>query len=141
VIAGERHVRLLVTLVLGSSEHEVALDRVSVVDDEDAFPDVPMLSRVIDAGERLDGLSDWQQFRARKRLAQCLLMDEHQVPNGDKSIDRAMHRHWTPALAAIFGEPDSPSSVRRWRQQRGTPGRRRLQDMLSRSASARRGPA
>jgi hypothetical protein len=133
----DRRLRLLVTIVLGPAEHDVALERVSVLDDEEVFPDLPLLSRVIASDIELDGLSDWERFRARKRLCQCELMDEHDVPNGNKSIDIALHRYWTPSLSALFGSPDSPSSIRRWRQSRGVPGQRRLADMMTSRAPKR----
>lgn len=129
----ERRVRLLVTIVLGPAEHEVALERVAVTDDVDPLADVPMLGRVL-AANLPDGLSDWEQYRSRKRLIQCLLMDQYDVPHGEKAVAIALARYWTPALSALFGDPDDPSSINRWRRTRGSVRQRRLADMATRRA-------
>ncbi len=137
----EHHIRLLVTIGLGQSDHEVTLEKVAVAEDPGVFPDLPAFGRALAAEPERPGVSDWDQFRARKRLAQCLLMDQYDTPNGDKAIAVALHRHWTPLLAAAFGRPDDPSSIRRWRRTRGRPGSRRLVDMLPSGRRERGDPA
>lgn len=127
-----RHLRLLITVAVGPSEDEVVLERISVGDEPSPFPDIPALGAALMEEEGQEHLTEWEQFRVRKRLAQCLLMDQFDVPNGDKSIAIALHRYWTPALAAVFGSPNDPSSVRRWRRVRGKARRRHLSETIPR---------
>lgn len=134
------HLRLLVTVSFGPDGHDATLERVVVADDTSLFPDVPAYGRAMAAETDRPGLTDWEHYRARKRLVQCLLMDQYETPNGDKAIAIALHRHWTPQLTAAFGRPDDPSSIRRWRRTRGRSGSRRLADMLPSASRRRAGP-
>lgn len=126
-------IRLVLTIRLGKDDHDATVEEVAVADDPGILPDIPAFGRAMESEPDRPGLSDFEQFRSRKRLAQCLLMDQYDTPNGDKAIAVALHRHWTPLLMAVFGRPDDPSSIRRWRRTRGRPGSRRLVDMLSAS--------
>lgn len=59
--------------------------------------------------------------------AHCDLLDALSVPNGIKAISIALHAHWSSGHRARFGEPASPSTVKRWRterSQRSRDGRR-----------------
>lgn len=124
-------IRLVLTIRLGEDDHDATVEEVAVAGDPEILPDIPAFGRAIECEPDRPGLSGFEQFRSRKRLAQCLLMDQYDTPNGDKAIAVALHRYWTPQLTAVFGEPDDPSSIRRWRRTRGRPGHRRLIDMLS----------
>ncbi|KHA63118.1 hypothetical protein [Sphingomonas sp. Ant20] len=126
-------IRLVVTIRLGQDGHDATVEKVANADDPGILPDIPAFGRAMESEPDRPGLSEFEQFRSRKRLAQCLLMDQYDTPNGDKAIAVALHRHWTPLLKAVFGRPDDPSSIRRWRRTRGRPGSRRLIDMLSSS--------
>ncbi len=61
--------------------------------------------------------------------AHCDLMDQLGVPNGTKAISIALHDHWGPDHRRRFGDPASPSTVKRWRASRkagkGTPGEKK----------------
>lgn len=124
-------IRLVVTIRLGQNGHDATVEKIAAADDPGILPDIPAFGRAIESEPDRPGLSDFEQFRSRKRLAQCLLMDQYDTPNGDKAIAVALHRHWSSGMTAMFGRPDDPSSIRRWRRTRGRPGSRRLVDMLS----------
>ncbi len=123
MIVPDRDIRLLVTIALGLAGHDVTVKRVAIADDPAMFPEMPELEQALADVTLRSDLNDWQRFRERKKLAQCLLMDRHDVPNGNKAIDIAIRRHWTPRLAMVFGEPNDPSSIRRWRARRAGPAR------------------
>lgn len=77
--------------------------------------------------------------RALKMLVQCELLDLHGVSNGDKAIDIALSRYWSQAHIDTYGPHDHPASIKRWRIERGSPGRRSLRAMeLRRDARADR---
>ncbi|UYY76809.1 hypothetical protein [Sphingomonas sp. R1] len=61
--------------------------------------------------------------------AHCDLMDQLEVPNGTKAISIALHNHWGPDYRRRFGDPASPSTVKRWRASRkagkSTPGEKK----------------
>ncbi|WP_157084788.1 MULTISPECIES: hypothetical protein [Sphingomonas] len=61
--------------------------------------------------------------------AHCDLMDQLAIPNGTKAISIALHKHWGADHRERFGDPASPSTVKRWRASRkagkGTPGEKK----------------
>ncbi|MFN3725451.1 MAG: hypothetical protein ACK4SZ_04020 [Allosphingosinicella sp.] len=67
---------------------------------------------------------------AAKMLAQVLLMDEKDVPNGIKAMEKALAKHWPGEFEERFGPHDKPTTIRRWRATRGTPGNRLLVDFV-----------
>lgn len=131
---GRRRVQLQITIALGATQDDVTIERISIPEAPNPVPAIPAFAQAV-ADDVMTGVrADCDDFRARKRLAQCLLMDQFDVANGDKAIAIALHRHWTADLNIIFGRPDSPSSIKRWRAERGTPANRRLVDMVARSS-------
>jgi hypothetical protein len=133
--AGGRKLQLLITIVLGNAEEDVTLERVSVPVEVNPVPSIPAFAATVAASRECSSGNAFEEFRARKRLAQCLLMDQFDIENGDKAIGIALHRHWTSDLSIIFGPPDSPSTIKRWRSQRGTSKHRRLAEMRARDPS------
>lgn len=77
-----------------------------------------------------------------KMLKQIQMLDDAGVPNGDKAIDRFLHKSWDEKLVAEHGEHDPPRTIRSWRRNRGRPGRRHPRDMirLNRVPGLRRAP-
>jgi hypothetical protein len=130
-----RKLQLLITIALGTAEHDVIIEQISIPDAPNPIPAIPAFAKAVADDMKLPAQLDCDEFRARKRLAQCLLMDQFDVDNGDKSIAIALHQHWTADLEIIFGPPDSPSAIKRWRAERGTAQRRRLDDMRDRATT------
>lgn len=62
--------------------------------------------------------------RANRMIATCELLDCLNVPNGIKAIAIALNKHWSDDLRRIYGDHDSPSTVKRWRIERSRPPRR-----------------
>ena len=132
----QRMVQLLITIALGAGQDDVTVERISIPAAPNPIPAIPAFAKAVADYATTDLRADCDDFRARKRLAQCLLMDQFDVANGDKAIAIALHRHWTADLNIIFGRPDSPSSIKRWRAERGTRAKRRLIDMLGRASTS-----
>jgi hypothetical protein len=130
----QRTMQLLITIALGTAADDVTIERITIHDAANPVPSIPAFAKAVCDDDTMDVWEDCDDFRARKRLAQCLLMDQFEIDNGDKAIAIALHRHWNPDLGIIFGRPDSPSSIKRWRSQRGKPTRRRLIDMRDRAS-------
>lgn len=59
-----------------------------------------------------------RQSRVRRMDVQCRLLDDLGVPNGVKAIDIALARHWSEDLRSVFGDHDSPATIKRWRIER-----------------------
>lgn len=78
--------------------------------------------------------------KARKIQKQCQVLDSNGVRNGSKAIRIGLARHWTQKLREEFGEPDNPHTIKRWRSERGAPGRRDLKLMVRMSGRCPRGP-
>lgn len=49
-----------------------------------------------------------------KLMVQLDMLQAAEVPLGTKAIAIWMHRNWSADLAARYGEPDSPHTLRRW---------------------------
>jgi hypothetical protein len=136
--AEPRKLQLLITISIGDVSHDVTVDNVSIPSEPNPVPAIPAFAKAVAEDKHIAAQTSYDEFRARKRLAQCLLMDQFGVENGDKSIAIALHRHWTSDLRIIFGPPDSPSTIKRLRSQRGTFDCRRLDDMRDRPSTRRR---
>lgn len=67
---------------------------------------------------------------AAKMMTQVLLMDEKGVPNGIKAMEKAFAKYWPGEFEDKFGPHDKPTTIRRWRATRGTPGNRLLVDFV-----------
>lgn len=63
-----------------------------------------------------------------------------EVPRSERAIRLALAKLWAaePERAARIGAKPSPRSVRRWLAERGTPGERRLRQMISMSGRVAR---
>lgn len=75
---------------------------------------------------------------AEKRLVVCDLLDGIGCMNGTKAVAIGLHAVWTPALEQRFGPMPPAGTVRRWRSERGRPGRRHARDMVSNCGRTRR---
>ncbi|USU06620.1 hypothetical protein NF699_08170 [Sphingomonadaceae bacterium OTU29LAMAA1] len=69
------------------------------------------------------GVDEARSAQADRIAAHCNLLDALNVPNGIKAISIALHAHWSCGHRARFGEPASPSTVKRWRTERSRRGR------------------
>lgn len=67
---------------------------------------------------------------AAKMYAQVVLMDEKGVPNGIKAMEKALAKHWVGEFLETFGPHDKPTTIRRWRAERGTRGNRLIRDFV-----------
>lgn len=77
--------------------------------------------------------------RAGMRLHLCQMLDQHNVPNGEKAIARFIDERWTAELVERFGPAAAPRTIREWRKNRGRRDRRTYIDMLDlRFAGSRR---
>lgn len=65
-----------------------------------------------------------------KMLEQIRILDEGGVANGDKAIERFLHKHWDAAMIDKFGPHDPPRTIRHWRAKRGRAGHRHARDMV-----------
>ena len=77
---------------------------------------------------------------SKKRMVQCVLLDDAGVKNGVKAIDIGIRRLWTPELAAEHGEHDKACTIKRWRSERGKPGARTQKLMVSMTGKVPRMP-
>lgn len=68
---------------------------------------------------------------ALKRAVLCELLDRHGVKNGNKAIEKALEKLWTPDLIAEHGISPSPRTIRGWRTSRGCVGNRHPRHMVS----------
>jgi putative transposase len=79
----------------------------------------------------------WSELRLRVLKA----LDElPELQRSDRAFRVALSRLWgeQPELAEKFPKKPSPKSVRRWIDERGTPGERRLNQMVSMAGRVRR---
>lgn len=74
-----------------------------------------------------------------KMLAQVEILDEAGVPNGDKAISNHLAKHWTEKLRNQHGAHDPARTIRRWRVQRGAPGRRHPREFVRQCGRTPRG--
>ncbi|NVD45102.1 integrase catalytic domain-containing protein [Qipengyuania atrilutea] len=68
---------------------------------------------------------------ALKRAVICELLDKHGIKNGNKAIEKAMDKYWTPDLIEKHGLAPSPRTIRGWRASRGYVGNRHPRHMVS----------
>lgn len=67
---------------------------------------------------------------AAKMMAQVLLCDENDVPNGVVAMRRFLAERWPGEFEEAFGPHDKPETIKRWRSERGSAGDRLLGDFI-----------
>lgn len=69
---------------------------------------------------------------SRLMLAVVRWLDDQGVANGFKAIERALADGWDQEMQVEFGAAPNPHTVKRWRSERGKPGRRTPREMVRR---------
>ena len=70
--------------------------------------------------------------RIRRMHIVCDLLDRLGIPNGTKAIDIALAEHWSEDYRQVYGEHESPSTIKRWRIERHQISRRRSEGQAER---------